>query len=322
MYRTPAEIARARLPLLDQVTIKTPCRESWDAMVGDERVRFCARCSKNVHDLSAMTQDEAETFLATHLDDEDRCVRLYRRPDGRVLTSECVQGARTRHTRKVAAGIAAGLGAVAASTVALANLHVPSSTRRYTPPSRTAIDVKRFGNATAKPSRVSEENPFAVRDDDAPMGRVGDFAYVSLPEAAEDSRIAPPGPFHFRDPRMKLQRLRHALGQLRIERRQRRVEARVAQRLGLHVGRDPLGHGRQDNLFKRDLVLRIAFDPRSLHAPGPITKSGHGESDGVRTTSGSSIALRARSIARSLTPASCQRTSTCARSSRGAVPSR
>lgn len=145
MYRHPAEIPRARLPLLDLVSIKTPCRESWDAMTGDDKVRFCARCSKNVHDLSAMTQDEAESFLALHLDDEDACVRLYRRPDGRILTSECVQGARTRHARKVAVSVAAGLCAAFAGTLALANVHVPNG--RNLPKVRARIDVKRLAAA-------------------------------------------------------------------------------------------------------------------------------------------------------------------------------
>ena len=141
MYRSPAEKPRARLPLLDRVTIKTPCRESWDAMTGDDRVRFCARCSKDVYDLSAMTEDEAEAFLATHLDDQDACVRLYRRPDGRVLTSECVQGARTRHTRRAVVAVAAGLCATVAGTVAMANVHLPNG--RNLPRPRARVEVNR-----------------------------------------------------------------------------------------------------------------------------------------------------------------------------------
>jgi hypothetical protein len=156
MYRRPAELPRARLPLLDQVTIKTPCRESWDGMTGDDRVRFCARCSKDVYDLSAMTEDEAETFLATHLDDENTCVRLYRRPDGRILTSECVQGARTRHARKVAAGVAFGLCASFAGTLALANVHLPSG--RNLPRTRARIEVARL-------SVASFENAARIDDD-------------------------------------------------------------------------------------------------------------------------------------------------------------
>jgi hypothetical protein len=162
MYRRPAEKTRARLPLLDQVTIKTPCRESWDAMTGDDRVRFCARCSKDVYDLSAMTADEAETFLAMHLDDEDACVRLYRRPDGRVLTSECVQGARNRHARKVAVGVAAGVCAAFVATVALANVHIPSG--RNLPRPRARIDVKRLAAANFDDAAFA---PASSDDDEA-----------------------------------------------------------------------------------------------------------------------------------------------------------
>jgi hypothetical protein len=142
MYRQPAEIPRARLPLLDQVTVKTPCREPWAEMEGNDRVRFCTRCSKNVHDLSAMTQDEAESFLATHLDEENPCIRLYRRPDGRILTSECSTGARVRHARKVVGGVTAGLCAAFAGTLALANVHVPDGMNLPRP--RARIDVKRL----------------------------------------------------------------------------------------------------------------------------------------------------------------------------------
>jgi hypothetical protein len=173
MYRLPAEMPRARLPLLDQVTIVTPCRESWDAMTGDDRVRFCARCSKNVHDLSAMTRDEAETFLETHLDADDACVRLYRRPDGRVLTSECVQGARNRHARRVAVGVAAGLCAAFAGTLALASVHVPDG--RNLPKVRARIDVKRVAAGAADVIIPADEVPSALSGDAAE-----DFGYYGL----------------------------------------------------------------------------------------------------------------------------------------------
>jgi hypothetical protein len=194
MYRRPAEIPRARLPLLDQVTIKTPCRESWDAMTGDDRVRFCARCSKDVYDLSAMTQDEAETFLAIHLDDEDACVRLYRRPDGRVLTSECVQGARNRHARKVAAGVTAGLCAAFAGTLALANVHIPSG--RHLPRPRAHIDVKRlaianFDDAARVYDEVGTLQGDAVAEvSGATMGGVGRLPPVERKTMIEEGRVS------------------------------------------------------------------------------------------------------------------------------------
>lgn len=76
--------------LIDRVQIAAPCPAKWDDMVGDERTRFCGQCAKNVYEVSAMTSDEvAELISAT----EGRaCLRLYRRKDGTVITSDCPVG--------------------------------------------------------------------------------------------------------------------------------------------------------------------------------------------------------------------------------------
>lgn len=52
------------LPLLSSVRVETPCNENWDTMPGNERVRHCATCNHDVHDLSAMSPTEAEALLA------------------------------------------------------------------------------------------------------------------------------------------------------------------------------------------------------------------------------------------------------------------
>lgn len=44
---------------IDSVRVKEPCAESWDKMSGNDRVRFCSHCAKNVNDISAMTRREA-----------------------------------------------------------------------------------------------------------------------------------------------------------------------------------------------------------------------------------------------------------------------
>lgn len=103
MYRRPAVRSKKRLPMLASLTVKTPCKVSWSAMEGDDRVRSCCTCSKNVYDLSAMTEDESKAFLALHLDEQDADVRIFRRPDGRILTSDCPRGASKRHGRRVEA---------------------------------------------------------------------------------------------------------------------------------------------------------------------------------------------------------------------------
>jgi hypothetical protein len=93
-------IASAMGRLLDQFTVGTKCTESWDAMTGDGRVRFCGVCAKNVFNIAAMTQSEAERLL---FETEGHvCTRLFRREDGRVLTRDCTAAERPRFLMKVA----------------------------------------------------------------------------------------------------------------------------------------------------------------------------------------------------------------------------
>src|SRR5260221_8454096 len=82
---------------LDQVRIASPCRADWAAMQGDDRVRFCAKCGKNVYNLSAMTRPEAEALV---VEKEGRmCARFYQRADGSALTSDCPVGLRIKRVR-------------------------------------------------------------------------------------------------------------------------------------------------------------------------------------------------------------------------------
>jgi hypothetical protein len=82
---------------LDNVRIASPCRADWDAMQGDNRVRFCAECGKNVYNLSALTRPEAEALVT---EKEGRmCVRFYQRADRSALTSDCPVGVRIKTVR-------------------------------------------------------------------------------------------------------------------------------------------------------------------------------------------------------------------------------
>ena len=96
---------------LDNVRVAAPCPADWGKMVGDERVRYCERCSLHVYNLSGMTRREAEALVANA---EGRlCVRLYRRPDGTVLTRNCPVGLsalKRRAARAAAATLTAVVG--------------------------------------------------------------------------------------------------------------------------------------------------------------------------------------------------------------------
>jgi len=85
------------LPMLDRMSIASPCSANWSDMVGDEKSRYCGKCEKNVYNLSAMTREEAElTILGKG---GDLCVRLFQRADGTVLTQDCPVGVRRKRLR-------------------------------------------------------------------------------------------------------------------------------------------------------------------------------------------------------------------------------
>src|SRR5262249_3316039 len=110
--------AKRALTLLDNVRVASPCNAAWDEMVGDERVRFCGKCEKNVFNLSAMSRDDAEALLREKSGGRV-CVRYYQRKDGTILTSDCPVGvSRKRKKRLALAAVGAGAMALAAATAA------------------------------------------------------------------------------------------------------------------------------------------------------------------------------------------------------------
>lgn len=70
---------RLHLPIQD------PCHENWDAMSleGDAR-RFCGVCTKQVHDLSALTETQARAVLAEESAKGRVCVRYKADGDGNI----------------------------------------------------------------------------------------------------------------------------------------------------------------------------------------------------------------------------------------------
>ena len=88
---------------LSRMRVASPCPASWEAMEGDDRIRFCRLCDLHVYNVSELTRGEAESLVART---EGRlCARLYRRADGTVLTKDCPTGLRAARRR---AGRAAG----------------------------------------------------------------------------------------------------------------------------------------------------------------------------------------------------------------------
>jgi hypothetical protein len=110
--------ARAKLPVLDNIRIASPCRADWNEMVGDERSRACGKCEKQVFNISNMTRAEAEALI---IEKQGKlCARYYQRHDGTILLADCTVGAVAARNRKL---VAAGAAALLATGVGFALTH-------------------------------------------------------------------------------------------------------------------------------------------------------------------------------------------------------
>jgi hypothetical protein len=71
---------------MNKFQIPVACPESWDDMTGDDKIRHCWVCRQSVYNFAQMTQEEINTLMATKM---PLCARIYRRPDGTVITKDC-----------------------------------------------------------------------------------------------------------------------------------------------------------------------------------------------------------------------------------------
>jgi len=81
---------KANLKRMKILSIASPCAADWQSMTGDGRTRLCHLCSLTVYNVAGMSMSEVEQLLIeTEYSQQKLCMRLYRRPDGTILTDEC-----------------------------------------------------------------------------------------------------------------------------------------------------------------------------------------------------------------------------------------
>ncbi len=172
---------------LDNISVATPCRASWENMQGSDKARFCQTCRKNVYNLSTMSRAEAEALIQ---EKEGRlCVRFYQRDDGTVLTADCPVGLGALR-RRLWGGLAAGFAACVAFGLAL--LGIGGTASRHSsglqnfPPVKTILN---WINPPPPPVRVGRAvimGAVAVRPQTQPPQPImGDVA-VSTPSQSAD----------------------------------------------------------------------------------------------------------------------------------------
>lgn len=125
---------------LESLRVAAPCKADWDDMIGDNRVRFCGQCQKNVYNLSNMTRKEAERLVTNR--EGSMCVRFYKRSDGTVITSNCPVGLREikRRTTRIASAIFSAMLSFITGVFAYSSLNIIDVDSSAIPP--VSIDMK------------------------------------------------------------------------------------------------------------------------------------------------------------------------------------
>jgi hypothetical protein len=91
---------KQKTDFLNSIYIASPCEIQWKDMDGDDQVRFCESCKKNVFNIAAMSTDDAVKLL-TDKNKERPCIKLYKRADGTLITDDCPVGLRKVRERCV-----------------------------------------------------------------------------------------------------------------------------------------------------------------------------------------------------------------------------
>ena len=129
-------LEQAKLPVLDNIRVASPCTADWTQMTGDERARHCNKCDKQVFDLSEMTRAEAEALIIEK--HGNLCARYYRRSDGTILTSDCRVGVVAARKRKV----------IAVASLAMISMGVAAAVKRH-----NRVDIDGIDNVEVAPAR-------------------------------------------------------------------------------------------------------------------------------------------------------------------------
>ena len=126
---------------IDSVEVKGPCTEDWEKMHGNDLVRFCSHCAKDVKDLSALTRKEAMRMVRAS--NGGICIRYVKDPEtNRPLFADQL----FQITRR-APGLAAG---VMTASIALSTaVYAQESPRPASPPAVVTTTQEPIPNGDA-----------------------------------------------------------------------------------------------------------------------------------------------------------------------------
>lgn len=124
-------------------------------MCGDDRVRRCVECGRDVYDLSAMRADEAVQLIAER--GGRHSLRLYRREDGKVLTDDCPLGLRQRRVRRAVIASTVGVMGTAFGAALEPDHH---GVRQPAPVVRAEVEARAAADAETTPRDHQPPSPY------------------------------------------------------------------------------------------------------------------------------------------------------------------
>jgi hypothetical protein len=177
---------KTQLELLSQIQVASPCTADWNEMKGDDFVRFCGECSKNVYNLSALTADAAINLVREH--EGNLCGRFFRRADGTVLTGDCPVGVHHRIRRKRKLAVLA---------TSLFSLFGFSGCAKFDEPTSATTGTSTGNEVNANVNRPNSEQPEdrPLLQGGAVMGKIcppDDFRPIAQPVGEATDKLPPP----------------------------------------------------------------------------------------------------------------------------------
>ena len=181
---------------LAKLQIASPCSASWDEMRGDDRVRFCDHCQKNVFNISAMTEREAERLIEAT--EGNLCARLFRRADGTILTEDCPVGLAAARKRVARAAAVVASSILSFASVAMAQVQqeiTPSEQAGATNSATGAVsgEVRDPLGSFIRGAIVTCKNLKSGKTSRTITGEHGEFEFSSLPIGEYKVEIEQPG---------------------------------------------------------------------------------------------------------------------------------
>ncbi|MGD9563574.1 MAG: ankyrin repeat domain-containing protein [Pyrinomonadaceae bacterium] len=132
---------------IDSVRVGKPCPEEWEKMTGNDRVRFCSHCAKDVKNLSAITRKQAARMVLAS--DGNICIRYMKNP----LTEEPIFAGQLHRITRRSPALAVG---IVSATLALST----AGYAQYDTPVRTTIvTVQGDGEIEEPEAAVSTTDP-------------------------------------------------------------------------------------------------------------------------------------------------------------------